>query len=92
VPALGTFAGMAYELSEVELQVLSAVRDEGVPTNDVAVTQRTGFDRDVVREALRALGGDYLDITPRDDDPVSERIEVLDFVGDGGLTRPSTKE
>lgn len=83
---------MVTELNEVQLQVLSAVRDEGVPTNDVAVTHRTGLDREAVRSALRSLAEDHLDVEERHDDPVSDRVEVLGFRGDGAATRPSTVE
>lgn len=77
---------MAEELTEVERQVLSAVRDEGLPTNTVALTQHTGFDEDVVRQALESLGGTHLRIEPRDDG-LSRRIEVVAFLGDGGVAR-----
>jgi membrane protein implicated in regulation of membrane protease activity len=79
---------MADELTEVERQVLSAARDERLPTNDVALAEVTGLDRDVVRAALVRLGEDYLRVTPHHDVPVSERVEVVGVKGDGGLTRP----
>ena len=81
---------MADELTDVERQVLSAVRDEGLPTNSVALTQRTGFDHDVVKAALESLSGEHL-TTERREDGHSHRTEVTGFLGDGGLPRaPAT--
>ena len=80
---------MADELTEVERQVLSAVRDEGLPTNSVALTQRTGFDHDVVKQALHSLQGRLLRTEPRDDGQ-SHRTEVVAFLGDGAAPREPT--
>ncbi|HZI98073.1 MAG TPA: hypothetical protein VFD41_11175 [Actinomycetales bacterium] len=67
---------MAEELDEVELQVLGAVRDESLPTNDVALADVTGLGRDVVRAALVRLGERHLTVTPHHDGDVSDRVEV----------------
>jgi hypothetical protein len=82
---------MSEELTEMQLQVLSAVRDEGLPTNDVAVSRRTGLSGDVVRRALLDLAGDHLEVVRHTDDPVSERVEVRAFT-DAAVTRPPTQD
>jgi hypothetical protein len=82
---------MSEELTEVQLQVLSAVRDEGLPTNDVAVARRTGLSGDVVRQALLDLADDHLDVVRHTDDPVAQRVEVRAFT-DAGVARPPTKD
>jgi hypothetical protein len=82
---------MADDLNDVERQVLSAVRDEGLPTNSVALTQRTGLDHDVVKQALAQLGRDHLATEPRDDGH-SQRTEVVGFKGDGALPRDPTTD
>jgi DNA-directed RNA polymerase sigma subunit (sigma70/sigma32) len=83
---------MATELNEVELQVLSAVRDNGVPTTDAEVADRTGLTREAIREALRSLGDDYLLVRPHGQDPDGDVVEVLDFKGDGAVPRPPSTD
>ncbi len=67
---------MTGELTEVERRVLRALRAETLPTNDVALAEATGLDREVVRAALVRLDEDELRVTPHHDGPVSERVEV----------------
>lgn len=83
---------MAENLTEVQLQVLSAVRDEGVPTGDTEIIRRTGLEPAAIRQALRELGDDYLLIRPRGEDAGGEAIDVLDFKGDASVPRPPSRD
>ena len=83
---------MANDLNEVQLQVLSAVRDNGVPTTDAEIADRTGMTREAVREAMRSLGEDYLLVRPHGGDAEGDAVEVLDFKGDGAVPRPPSKD
>ena len=67
---------MTGQLTEVEMRVLRALRAETLPTNDVALADATGLDREVVRAALVRLREADLRVTPHHDVPVSERVEV----------------
>lgn len=80
---------MATELTEVQLQVLSAVRDEGVPTSDAEVVRRTGLTEEAVREAVLALSDDYLLVKSASEE---RGIEILDFKGDASVARPPTRD
>lgn len=68
------------------------MRDNGVPTTDAEVADRTGLTRDAIREALRSLGDDYLLVRPHGQDPDGDPVEVLDFKGDGSVPRPPSKD